>query len=641
MTNEAADSMHAAMECTDWNVFFDSSCDIDEATDVITSYIKFCEDLCSSVKTKVFYPNNRPWVDREVRSLLREKQTALREQNRDTLRTVQTKLKAEIKRKKEMYRQRLESRFANKDSRGAWKTLETMTNYKPKKNTVQIDNARLFADELNIFYSRFDHQDFSAEQAREVNLTMNDEIKPVVISEDEVRKVLSRVSTRKATGPDGISNKTLKTLCDQLSLPLSKLFQLSINEHSIPKAWKTSCIIPTPKNKRPKEKNDFRPVALTSNVMKCFEKIILKKLKKETESHQDPFQFAYRANRGTEDAIATLVHHLCSHLDSPQTSARVLFIDFSSAFNTIQPHLMMKKLRKMNVSPSLILWVHNFLTNRQQYVKIGDIRSTVTTTNTGAPQGCVSSPILFSIYTSDCKPISEDSNDILVKYADDKCLVGLINRDNDRMYKLEVEALILWCEENYLNLNAKKTKEIVIDFRKAHKTPNPLTISGETVEQVPSYKYLGITITEKLNWNIQCDQLLRKSNQRLYFMKKLKSFNVQKDIMQLFHQSLLESVLSYSIIVWYQQLTAKHRQKLQHLIRRSERISGTELAPIDQIYLQHINRKAASIIKDSTHPLHAYFVRAKSGRRFLSMRSRTNRLANSFIPSSIRFLNTL
>ena len=361
---------------------------------------------------------------------------------------------------------------------------------------------------------------------------------------------------------------------------------------------------------------------------------------KETEPHQDPFQFAYRANRGTEDAIATLMHHLCSHLDNPQTSARVLFVDFSSAFNTIQPHLMMQKLREMNVSSALILWVHDFLTNRQQYVKIGDTLSTVAITNTGAPQGCVSSPILFSIYTANCKPIGKTSHDILVKYADDKCLLGLINNNDYMKFEQEVQALAAWCEENYLDLNTKKTKELVIDFRKNARTPNALKINGGNVELVTSYKYLGITITDKLDWKNQCDQLTKKGSQRLYFMKNLRSFHVDKTIMKLFHRSLIESVISYAIIIWYNQLTAKDRKKLECVIRRSAKIAGTELSSLEDIYHQHISRKATSVMKDTSHPLHSYFVPARSGRRLISVRSRTNRLAHSFIPSAVRFLNS-
>ena len=169
--------------------------------------------------------------------------------------------------------------------------------------------------------------------------------------------------------------------------------------------------------------------------MKCPERLLLRRTSTETSQFQDPHQFAYRRNRSTEDAILTLVHHAQKHLDTPKTSARILFLDFSSAFNTIQPHILLQKLRAMLVNPSLRKWIWDFLTNRKQWVKINNTISSTITTNSGAPQGCVSSPALFSVYTSDCRPVdSSISKDHLFKYADDKVLLGLITENNHQIY---------------------------------------------------------------------------------------------------------------------------------------------------------------------------------------------------------------
>ena len=89
--------------------------------------------------------------------------------------------------------------------------------------------------------------------------------------------------------------------------------------------------------------NDYRPVALTSSIMKCLEKLVLKFLLKDASSHLDKFQFAYRCNRGgggVDDGVLVFLHKLYSHLDKPKSYARSMFTDFSSAFNTIQPHIL-------------------------------------------------------------------------------------------------------------------------------------------------------------------------------------------------------------------------------------------------------------------------------------------------------------
>lgn len=104
-------------------------------------------------------------------------------------------------------------------------------------------------------------------------------------------------------------------------------------------------------------------------------------------------QFAYKWKIGTEDAVACLLHLLLQHLDSPGTSARILFADFSSAFNTIQRHKLIQKLIHLSIPSRLIYIIYDFLANRQQTVWVGTSVTAPITTNTGAPQGCVLSPL--------------------------------------------------------------------------------------------------------------------------------------------------------------------------------------------------------------------------------------------------------
>ena len=106
-----------------------------------------------------------------------------------------------------------------------------------------------------------------------------------------------------------------------------------------------------PKISKPCILNDYRPVALTSIAVKCFKRIIRDTLVEETKLFIDPFQFAYCAKRGVEDAVVTMIHKISEHLDKPRSYVRTLFIHFSSAFNTMQPHTLIRKLQNMNTNP--------------------------------------------------------------------------------------------------------------------------------------------------------------------------------------------------------------------------------------------------------------------------------------------------
>ena len=144
--------------------------------------------------------------------------------------------------------------------------------------------------------------------------------------------------------------------------------------------------------------NDLRPIALTSTLVKILERIVLDHFMPTCQPHLDPMQFAYRAKRGVEDAILCFSNNLYKHIDTPKCYVRTLFIDFSSAFNTIQPHLLIPKPRQMNVSKSICLWILDFLTHRPQFVSINQNRkSSISVINTGVPHGTVLAPTLFTI----------------------------------------------------------------------------------------------------------------------------------------------------------------------------------------------------------------------------------------------------
>ena len=104
-------------------------------------------------------------------------------------------------------------------------------------------------------------------------------------------------------------------------------------------------------------KNDLHLVALTAIIMKCFKRIVLTELIPGIKPCMDKLQFAYSECRGVDNAVITLFRTLNSYLDNNNTHARVLFVDFSSAFNTRQPHILIRKLMDMGVNSNLILWV--------------------------------------------------------------------------------------------------------------------------------------------------------------------------------------------------------------------------------------------------------------------------------------------
>ncbi|KAK1783961.1 hypothetical protein P4O66_004638, partial [Electrophorus voltai] len=432
------------------------------------------------------------------------------------------------------------------------------------------------------------------------------EQRPLIITESEVRRVFKRVNTRKAVGPGGICGRVLKACADQLALVFTGIFNLSLTLGIVPSSFKRSTIVPVPKKPRASELNDYRPVALTSVVMKCFEKLFRDFITSSLPVSMDPLQFAYRHNRSTDDAIAHLLHTTLTHLDEGRGNyVKMLFVNYSSAFNTIITSLLTTKLEYLGLYTSLCDWISNFLTDRPQSVRVGNCASSTLNLSTGAPQGCVLSPLLYSLHTYDCT--ATYSSTIIVKFADDTIVMGLISDNDERAYLEEIKHLENWCQENNL-LNISKTKELIVDCSKKQERHYQLVrISGTTVERVDSFRYLGVHISQDLSWSRYTNSLAKKARQRLYHLRCLRDFRLPSKVLRNFYTCTIKSILTGNITVWFGNSTKQDRQALQRVVRSAERITHMELPDLQTIYYKRCQTKARRIVKDRTHPNNRLF----------------------------------
>ncbi|KAI2647702.1 putative RNA-directed DNA polymerase from transposon BS [Labeo rohita] len=294
--------------------------------------------------------------------------------------------------------------------------------------------------------------------------------------------------------------------------------------------------------------------------------------------------------------VSTALHSALTHLDK----------------NLSIPQQLTQKLVQLGLNTSLCNWLLDFLTGRPQAVWVGNNTSSTITSNTGTPQGCVLSPLLFTLLTHDCAP--SHSSNLFIKFADDTTVVGLISNNDETNYRSEMSRLAGWCSGNNLSLNVEKTKEIVVDFRRAHTQHAPLTIDGASVERVSSTKFLGVHITDDLSWAKNITTLAKKSQQRLYFLRKLRRARAPAPIMCTFYRGTIESILT-SCIVWFGTCDASCCKTLQRTVRVAEKIIGV-------------------------HPMHSFFNLLPSGRRLRSLQARTSRLKDSFIHQAVRKLNS-
>ena len=146
-------------------------------------------------------------------------------------------------------------------------------------------------------------------------------------------------------------------------------------------------------------------------------------------------------------------------------------------------------------------------------------------------------------------------------------------------------------------------------------------------------------MSSKLTWDAQCDALLKRARQRIYFLTKLKSFHVDKGTLITFYRALIESVVSQSITVWYTRANQADINKLNSVIKNAARIIECDLPSLEDIYFARVSKKTKKILEDDYHPANKYFLKLKSGFRFKCFKG-NKRFVNSCYPSAVKVFNS-
>ena len=267
---------------------------------------------------------------------------------------------------------------------------------------------------------------------------------------------------------------------------------------------------------------------------------------------------------------------------------------------------------------------------------MGSHTSSSLTLKTGAPQGCFLSPLLYSLYTHDCKAV-HDSN---IKFADDTAVDGLISKNNEQAYSNEVDRLSNWCQDNKLLLNVTKTKEMFIDFRRdQQKVKKPLQINDSQVERVESFKYLGVHMSEDLTWTKYVDSLVRKARQCLFHLRRLKYFRLPQQLLKNFYRATIEIIITGNITAWYGNRTLQDRKALKRVVRSAERTTRNALPNLEEIYITRVKSRVKKITRDPSHPNSCLFFALRSGKCHRCLRANTERMRKRFYPQAIRILN--
>ena len=464
----------------------------------------------------------------------------------------------------------------------------------------------------------------------------------------DTKLALDKIKVNKATGPDRIPPWALKECSHLLAAPVTAIFNSSLREGVLPKLWKTATIIPVSKKHPPVTiENDIRPISLTPIIAKVFESLVLKWVDYYVKPQIDDKQYGGMAGTCTTDALVEMLHKWYESTDVTGNFVRVLFLDYSKAFDLINHDILLNKMTGMEVPAHLVRWMAAFLLDREQRVKIGNAVSKPGYPNGGFLQGTLSGPKHFLVHINDLQTPCP-----IYKYVDDSTIFEICNQDMVSVIQDSADLVEQWSCNNDMRINTTKTKEMVICFRRDSTFVDSLPyiyMNGHYIERVSQAKVLGVTISSDLSWNAHVDEIISKARKRVYMIYQLKRAGINQNDLIRIYVSVIRPVVEYACPVWHTNLPKYLSDNIEIIQKRCLKtiFPGYQYENILQmVNLPTLHRRRDELckvyfakMKSNDHKLNALLPNGRSVPYSLRVcnklpipRAKTNRYKNSLIP---------
>ena len=392
------------------------------------------------------------------------------------------------------------------------------------------------------------------------------------ISQEMVEKKLKALNQNKSPGPDNLHPRILKELSTELALPISIIFQKSVDTGKLPTPWKDGHIIPIFKKGNKHKAENYRPVCLTVICCKILESIlrdqILNHLKRNNIITSK--QHGFLIGRSTFTQLVETLEEWTSLLDQ-NNNIDILYCDFKKAFDSVPHHRLMLKVKSFGIGGKIEKWIEDFITGRRQRVCINDKKSDWIDVSSGVPQGSVLGPLLFVIFINDLP----DAIDCLCKmYADDTKIYQAVNNAADaHMFQENIKELWKWSLDWQLHFHPDKCH--ILHMGKTNEKHRYYMGAGDDsphthLKQTQEEKDLGVVVDNQLIFSSHCDKVVNTANKLLGIMRRSFCY-LDKNIFSLVYKGIIRPIIEYASSV-YDPILMKDVNKIESIQRRATKM---------------------------------------------------------------------
>ena len=574
----------------DWSILLEGS--LNEAcinfTEIFLEFVK----NCIPSKTVTVRPNDKPWFDSEIRhySRIRDrlKKKSIKTGSSNDLtnyKHIRNKVNNLKKHAKEKFYNNLEislSDFHTNDKKKFWQVIRHFVKNNNSSGNIPPLISSNSQGQTTYCYTDYEKAECLNEYFTSIS-TVNDDnvqlpifqfktqssISNITCTASEISNLIEILNPNKATGPDNISNRMLKAVAHEISVPLSILFNRSLGEGSFPDFWKCPNVLPLYKKGDKSVLSNYRPVSLLSGVGKLLERIVFKNIYNFLHENNLLYrlQSGFLPNHSTTFQLIDIYQHICQTFDNSQYSC-MIFCDISKAFDRVWHKGLIFKLKQHGISGLLLDWITDYLNNRSQKVVIRSCVSSAMNTNAGVPQGSVLGPLLFLVYVND---ISDSLLSLTRLFADDSSLFyaassltdieGIINHD--------LRILSAWAKQWLITFNPSKTEAVLFTLKKIDDFPQ-LYFENTLINFVADHKHLGLTLSNNGQWHKHIENIITNAAKVIGIMRKLK-YTFNRQALNQIYISYVLPILEYSSIVW-DGCTLQESQTLEKLQNEAARI---------------------------------------------------------------------